>query len=98
EDRQEAPRHQVVEFLFGFGQRLRRETGRNDREVVRDLGIVEYALVGVHPSRAQDVPGQGAITGLFERAQRVLDGAEIILGQVAAVGTRIGQGLVAFVQ
>ena len=45
----EAARDQVVQFLFRLGQVLRRNRGRDDREVIRDLGVIKNALVRLDP-------------------------------------------------
>src|SRR5436853_458948 len=47
---QEAAHHHVVELLLGFVQVLRRLQGRNDGEVIRNLGVVEDALVRFGPA------------------------------------------------
>jgi hypothetical protein len=58
EHRHEAARDQVVQLLFRLGQVLRRDAGRDDREVVRDLGVVEDALVRLDPALVGDLLGE----------------------------------------
>ena len=52
EHRQEALGDHVVELRFQLVQVLGRERGRDDGEVVRDLGVVEDALVRLDPARS----------------------------------------------
>jgi hypothetical protein len=64
-----------------------------------DLGIVENALVGMHPAVLEDRAGEAGVGRARAIApRRFLDRAEVILRQVATVSTRIGQGLVLFVE
>jgi hypothetical protein len=58
EDGEEAFGDQVVDLLFRFGQALRRCTGGDDGKVIAHLGIVENALVGMHPAVLEDGAGE----------------------------------------
>ena len=60
EHREEAAHDQVVELLLRFVQMLRRLQRRNDREVVRDLAVVEDALVRLHPALLRICLANGA--------------------------------------
>jgi hypothetical protein len=82
----------------------------NDGEVVGNLGVVEDALVRDDPVARQNLvrerrePGQQRFVVPFadtlagQHLERVLHRTEIVLGQRARVGPRIGQHLVLFVQ
>ena len=98
EDGEKAFGDQVVDLLFGLGKALRRCSGGDDGEVVRDLGIVENALVRMHPSVLHDRAGECRVGRAGHRGESFLDRADVVLGQVAGVGSRIGQRLVLFVQ
>ena len=99
EDRQEALDDEVVELRFGLGQALGLLQRRNDREVVRNLGVVENAFVGLDPFLLQDLPREGAIRiRRAERFERRPDRRKIILGEGTRVGPRIGEHLVPFVE
>ena len=110
EDREEALDDHVVELLLGLGKVLGRLQRRDDGEVVGDLGVVEDPLVGDDPLASQDLVRKGRVArkdgfvvplaGAFasEHAQGVLDRAEVVFGQGAGVGPRVGQDLVFFVQ
>lgn len=95
----EAARDQVVQLLFRLGQVLRRDRGRDDREVIRDLGVVEDALVRLDPALVEDLLGELVVVRVFlDRFQRLLHGRHVVFRQVARIGTRISQHLVLFVQ
>ena len=89
---------EVVDLLFRLGKVLRRGAGGDDGEVVRYLGIVENALVRMHPAILDDRAGEGGVRGAGHRCKGFLDRADVVLGQMAAVGSRVGQRLVFFVQ
>jgi len=105
EHRQEALDDHVVELELDLGQRLRCLQRGDDGKVVRHLGVVEDALDGLDVALFQTLlrvraqlaqrPRQVFVRqhgeGLFHRGQ-------VVLGQRAAVGTRVGQHLVLFVQ
>jgi hypothetical protein len=64
EDRHEAPRDHVVDLGLHVLEGLRLLDGRDDGEVVRDLGVVEDPLVGPEPLLLEDlvrVDGQVAL-------------------------------------
>jgi hypothetical protein len=98
EDGEEAFGDQVVDLLFRLGQALWRGPGGDDGKVIAHLGVVEDALVGVHPAVLQYRAGKRGVGRAGHRRQGFLDRADIVFGQVAAVGTRIGQDLVLFVE
>jgi hypothetical protein len=58
EDRQKPAHHEVVELLLGLVQVLGHLQRGNDREVIRDLGVVEDALVGLYPLVLEHCPGE----------------------------------------
>ena len=101
EHRHEAAHHQVVQLLLGFGQAAGRLRGGDDGKVVAHLAVVEHAL-----GRAQVVVlqrlagkrGQVAVLRGGQHLQRLARGGQVVLGQVARIGTRVGQRLVLFVQ
>ena len=99
EHSQEAAHHHVVELLLGFVQVLRRLQGRNDGEVIRNLGVVEDALVRFGPALLQDLPCKGGESSRrAERFQCVLHGGHIVFRQGARIGARISQDLVLLVE
>jgi hypothetical protein len=57
EHRQKAARDHVVDLRFRFRQRLRLGAGRDDCEVIRNLCVVEDALVRLHPAMLDDFVG-----------------------------------------
>ena len=61
------------------------------------LGVVEDALVRVYPAVFKNGGGMLGIRA-FEIRQRFLDRANVVLGQAAGIGTRVGQYLVLFIQ
>ena len=105
EDGDEALDHQVVEFHLHLGQALGGLQRGDDGEVVRHLGVVEDALAGldvavvealarVHRQLAQRA--RQVLVG--QHAEGLLDHRQVVLGQVARVGPRVGQHLVLLVQ
>ena len=109
EHRDEAAGDHVEELLLGFRQFLRRDlAGGDDGKVVADLAGVEHALVGPHPAVAQggggvrdQVKGQRVVLAVAvagEGLHRIHHGAEVVIGQVARVGTGIGQDFELLVQ
>ena len=95
----EAARDQVVQFLFRLGQILWRDRRRDDREVIRDLGIVEDALVRLDPALVDDLLGELVVVAVvLDRFQRLQHGRHVVFRQVARIGTRIRQHLVLFIQ
>ncbi len=97
EHREEALGDQVVDLVFGVGQVLRQRAGGDDGEVVGDLGVVEDALVRLHPALPGDLVGEGRVL-VGQGAHHLAHRGEVVLGQGACVGTRVGQHLVLFVQ
>mmetsp|Transcript_3271 Transcript_3271/g.11449 ORF Transcript_3271/g.11449 Transcript_3271/m.11449 type:complete len:1068 (-) Transcript_3271:367-3570(-) len=105
EHRQEALDHQVVELGLDLGQRLGRLQRRDDGEVVRHLAVVEHLLGGLDVAVVQRHAGVGGQR--LQRAGqvlardhlgRLLGHGQVVLGQEARVGPRVGQHLVLFVQ
>ena len=96
-NRQKPLGYQVVNLRFGFAQVLGRDGGRNDRKVVRNLGIVENAFVRFHPFVGENFFDERLVR-FVEFLHRSRDGGQIVFGQRARIGTRIGQYLVFFVQ
>ena len=94
-----AARDQVVQLLFRLGQVLRRDRRRDDREVIRDLRVVEDALVRLDPALVDDLLGELVVVAVvLDRFQRLQHGRHVVFRQVARIGTRIGQYLVLFIQ
>jgi hypothetical protein len=107
ENGEKAPHHEVVQLLLGFVQVLGCERRGNDREVVRDLRVVEDPLIRLHPLLLEDLRCVGrvrkggtrlAFRAAGQRLQRLVDGPDIVLGQRARIGARIREHLVFFVQ
>ncbi len=99
EHREKAPRHQVVNLGLGLGECAGRLRGGDDGEVIRHLGVVEHALartdvVGLQRAACvrRDSPAR-----LGQRLRGLPRHGEIVFGQMARVGSRIGQRLVLFV-
>ena len=96
---EEAPHDHVVELLLGLVQVLGRGERRDDREVVRHLGVVEDALVGAHPLLLDHAPRERAVgVGFAQHLHRRLHGAQVVLRQGARIGAGIGQHLVLLVE
>ncbi len=95
----------VVEPGLGLAQRARHLERRNDREVVRDLGVVEHPLDRLDVAlperlarvRRQRTQGAGQV-GAGDRLEGPGHDGEVVLGQVARVGARVGQQLVLLVE
>ena len=110
EDGEETADDKVVEFLFDFVEILGRLRRRNDREVVADLGVVEDALVRHHPVARQDLVREGgiageqdfivALAGAFagQNGQGLAHRRQVVFGQAARIGPRVGQDLVLLVE
>ena len=97
-NRQEPLRHHVVQLPFRLGQTLRRLRGRDDGEVVGNLGVVEDAFVRMHPVVLEDRFGKGRVAGFAQHLQRALHRADVILRQRPRIRSRIGQHLVPLVK
>ncbi len=65
--------------------------------MVGDLGVVEDALVRLHPALLGDLVGERRVL-VWQGAHDLAHRAEVVLGQGACVGTRVGQHLVLLVQ
>ena len=110
EHRQEAADDEVVQFLLGFVEVLRRLRRGDDGEVIAHLRVIEDALVRQHPVARQDLVRKRRVAseqdfvvtlaGTFagEHAHRFLDRGEVVLGQTARIGPRVSQHLVLFVE
>ena len=105
EYRQKAFQHHVVELRLDLAQTLGRLQRRDDGEVVRDLRVVEDAFVRLDVTlfqRRLRVHRQGAqrpwhvLRG--DHLHRLLHDVDIVFRQGLAVGSRIGEHLVFFVQ
>ena len=91
--------HHVVELLFRLVQVLGRLQGRDDGEVVRDLGVVEDAFVRLNPSLLENLPRKWSErVDVAQRFEALLDRRQIVLRQRARVGARISQHLVPLVE
>src|SRR5471030_814051 len=98
EHRQEPPHHEIVELLLRLREALGRLKRRNDRKVVRDLAVVEDALVRLYPAALEYLACIQNIGPSLEHLKGLLDRWYVIFGQRARVGTRIGENLVLFIQ
>ena len=99
--RQKTPRHQVVELLLGLAQAAGRLQGGDDGKVVADLAVVEHALAGPDVALVEcgaRVRRQVRQLAGGEHGHGLLHRAQVVFRQGAAVGARVGQGLVPFVQ
>ena len=99
--RQEAPDHEVVELLLGFAQAAGRLQGRDDGEVIRHLGVVENPLARLDVVAVDGLLRKGREVlhaAVGQHAHGLLDDRQIVFGQGARVGTRIGQCLMPLVQ
>ena len=90
--------HHVVKFLLRLAQARRLLRGRDDGEMVGNLGVVEDAFVWMHPVVFKDRFGKCRVTGIAKHLQRALDRADVILRQRARIGARIRQHLVPLVK
>ena len=78
---------------------LRAHERRNDREVVRDLRVVENAPIRLYPFAFQDFARESAVgVALGERFHRRTDGRQVVLRQRARIGARIRERLMLFVE
>ena len=108
ENRDVAPRHQIIDALLLRLEALGHHARWGDGKVVADFGIVEDALGGEDPllrhhgARVfRQVGGERIHAGVVEprkAAHHVLHRADIVLRQVAAVRPRICQRLVRLVK
>ena len=99
--RQKAARDQIVDFLFGFRQTAGRLVGGDDGKVVANFGIVKHAFAGADIALVQRrlrMRGNVAHRAVGQHLRGGFDGAQIVFGQVARIGTGVGQRLVALVQ
>ena len=96
--REKTPRDEVVNLVLDLVQALRRHVGRDDRKVIADLRVVEDALVRPHPALVENRVGERVVGRAVHRLEHAAHGGNVILGQRARIGTRIGEHLVAFVE
>ncbi len=92
---------QVVELLFRLGQMSRQLHRRDDREVVGNLLVVEYAPIRLDPAVPENLGSVPRVSRGFLRrksVQRLLHRTEVVLGQRTRIRPRIGESLVLFVQ
>ena len=58
---------------------LGRKRGRDDGEMVRDLGVVKDAFVRPDPLVLQNLAGKRAVAGPLQHPERRLNRADVIL-------------------
>ena len=98
EDSKEALRDHVVELGLDLVEVLGLVWRGNNGKVVGDFGVVENALVRLHPFLLQDLVREHSILRVHERFQRAVHRRDIVLGQGARISSRIGKHLVPFVK
>ncbi|MCE3247341.1 MAG: hypothetical protein K0R41_1166 [Geminicoccaceae bacterium] len=99
EHREEASHHQLVELVLGIVQMLGQLQRRNDGKVIRDLRIVENALIGLDPAVLEDLLRKpGKCVGFAKALQRVLHRGGVVLGKRSRIRARIGKDLVLLVE
>jgi hypothetical protein len=98
EGAEEAPRDELEQPLVVARERARRQVaGRDDREVVRDLGVVEDAAFVLEAPLEQALRVGCELAAAGERAQHVAHHAPVVRRQAARIGARIGEQLVRLV-
>ena len=87
--------------MLGLAQAARCLQGGNDRKVIADFGVVKNAFVGFdvvavegHQRMRSKVPH----ARVGQHFKSLFNDWQIVFRQRARIGTRVGQGLVAFVQ
>jgi len=101
ENRDEAAHHQVVQPLLGVVEAAGRLQRGDDGKVIADLAAVEDAPGHAHIAvvqRRERVRRQVAHGAAGEHLESLARHRQIVFGQRARIGARIGQGLVALVQ
>ena len=99
--RHKATHHQVVKLLFGIRQARRGLQGRNDRKVIADLGVVENTprrLDIAVVERCEGMRRQMLHAAVGQHVEGVLGHGQVVFGQSARIGTRVGEGFVALIQ
>ena len=96
-DGDETPRHHVENFRFRVIEIFRLGSGRDDREVIADLRVVEDALVEFDPIVFQHLL-RVRLERAAEVAERLPNDGKIIFRQGARIGSRISQHLVLLVK
>ncbi len=94
----EALGHHVVNFPLEVVEFVGRFERRGDGEVVRDLRVVEHALGRFHPVFRQNPGGKRTQVTSAHVLQNLFHRVDIILGQGARIGSRIGEDLVMLVE
>ena len=105
EHRNEALDHHVVQLGLGLGEAAGGLHRRDDGKVVRHLGVVENALVGLDVALAHRLAGmrgqsaqRAGQLGAGDHRHRVLDHRQVVFRQRTRIGSRIRQGFVLFIQ
>ena len=99
--RHKAAHHQGVKLVLGLAQAAGRLQRGDDGKVVADLGVVKNALAGLDIALVQGGQGvrrQVVHARIGQHFKGLLDHRHVVLGQMARVGSGVGQGLVLFVQ
>ena len=97
----EATHHQIVQLALGLAQLAWRLQRGDDGKVVAHLAVVEDAAARLDVALVDGllrVRRQVRHAAAGQHGKGLVRHAQIVLGQVAGVGTRIGQRLVALVQ
>lgn len=94
----EAARDHVIDFQLEVIEFAGRNAGRDDREVVGDFGGVENAAVQADPAFLERVAGVRGEVLDFEAGEDFFDLPEVVIGEVARVGSRVGEDFVFFVK
>ena len=101
EGAEETPQHQIVESAVVAPQLpSRQKPGGDDREVVRDAGVVEDAIAVLEPGlqelagEGRELGGRGVGAGGRVAVEHLIHRLPIVAGQAAGVGAGIGEQLV----
>ena len=101
EHRDEAAHHKVVELLLGIRQTAGCFERGDDGKVVADLRVVKHLFAGLDVALRDGGFGkrcQVAHAAVGQHLHGVFDRGQVVLGQVARIGARVGQRFVALVQ
>ena len=96
-----AAHHKVVELLLGVGQAAGRLQRGDDGKVIAHLAVVKDFAAGLDVVLADGGArkrGQMAHAALGDHGHGLVHRGQVVLGQVARIGTRVGQGFVPLVQ
>lgn len=97
-DGNEPPGHQVEYLLLGLIQVPGGLTGRNDRVVICDLRIVKNAFARAHPSAPKSSSSVRTQCRILYAGEYLFRGFEIVLRQVARIGSRVGDQFISLVE